>query len=156
MIRKARMEDVPKIQKMLELSARKGELLPRPLGEIYDSIRDFMVRVGRQGQLIGCCALHPTWENLGEVRSLMVKDEARGQGRGRELVEHCLQEARELGIRQVFALTFNPEFFQKIGFVSISKSMLPHKIWADCIRCIHFPDCKEEALWIELESNSLH
>ena len=156
MIRKARMEDVPKIQKMLELSARKGELLPRPLGELYDSIRDFMVCVGPRERLIGCCALHPTWENLGEIRSLVVKEEARKQGMGQSLVSRCLEEARELGIRQVFVLTFNPDFFQRIGFVTISKSMLPHKIWADCIRCIHFPDCKEEALRIELEAYSLH
>jgi len=156
MIRKARMDDVPKIQKMLEISARKGELLPRPLGELYDSVRDFMVCTGKGDDLLGCCALHPAWEGLGEIRSLMVMEESRGQGIGRELVNHCLEEAVELGIQRIFVLTYNPEFFEKSGFVPVSKAMLPHKIWADCVRCIHFPDCKEESLWIEVESETRH
>lgn len=150
MIRKARMEDVPEIQKMLEASARKGELLPRALGELYDSVRDFLVCCDQAGQLIGCCSLHPTWEDLGEIRSLVIREESHRNGYGSRLVNHCLSEAEELGIQRVFALTFNPSFFQKIGFVPVSKTMLPHKIWTDCIRCIHFPDCKEQALWIEL------
>jgi amino-acid N-acetyltransferase len=150
MIRKARMEEVPGLQKMLEVSARKGELLPRSLGELYDSVRDFQVCVDKQGKIAGCCALHPTWEELGEIRSLVVNEEARGRGIGKNLVDHCFEEARKLGIRRVFVLTFNPQFFQNMHFVPISKSRLPHKIWADCVRCIHFPDCKEEALWIEL------
>ena len=151
MIRKARMEDVTRIQKMLEMSARKGELLPRALAELYDSIRDFMVFTSEAGQLLGCCALHPSWEELGEIRSLMVREEARRQGIGRLLVGRCLAEASELGIRNVFVLTYNTGFFQQMGFTPVQKSMLPHKIWSDCIRCIHFPDCQEEALWIEIE-----
>jgi amino-acid N-acetyltransferase len=145
------MEDIPKIQKMLERSARKGELLARPLGELYDSLRDFNVCLDEKRQIIGCCALHTAWEDLGEIRSLIVKEERRLLGTGRRLVNFCLEEARGLGIRKVFVLTFNTDFFQKIGFSPVSKNMLPHKIWADCIRCIHFPDCKEEALWIPLE-----
>jgi amino-acid N-acetyltransferase len=151
MIRKARMEDIPKIQKMLERSARKGELLARPLGELYDSLRDFNVCLDEKKQIIACCALHTAWEDLGEIRSLFVKEERRQQGTGRRLVNFCMEEARELGIRKVFVLTFNTDFFQKIGFSPVSKNLLPHKIWADCLRCIHFPDCKEEALWIPLE-----
>ena len=152
MIRKARMADVVKIQKMLEMSARQGELLPRPLSELYDSIRDFQVSLDEKKQLVGCCSLHPTWEDLGEIRSLIIKEEARNKGIGRMLVKRCLDEAIELGIQRVFVLTFNASFFKKIGFTPVSKSMLPHKIWADCVRCIHFPDCKEEALWIEPET----
>ncbi len=151
MIRKARMEDVPGIQKMLERSARKGELLPRPLGELYDFLRDYVVCIDENHQPIGCCALHTTWENLGEIRSLIVHEELRKQGTGRRLVAYCLDEARSLGIRKVFVLTFNPDFFRNIGFAPVSKSLLPHKIWADCVRCVHFPDCQEEALWMELE-----
>ena len=150
MIRKARMNEVPQIQKTLEISARKGELLPRSLGELYDTIRDFQVFVDDQGKLLGCCALHPTWEDLGEIRSLVVSEEARKQGIGRSLVNLCLEEARELGMKRIFVLTFNPRFFQKMDFLRIEKSMLPHKIWAECIRCVHFPDCKEEALLLEL------
>lgn len=154
MIRKARMTEVPLIHKMLEIAARKGELLPRSLGELYDSIRDFQVCAGEQGQLLGCCALHPTWEDLGEIRSLVVSEKARKQGIGRNLVNRCLEEGRELGMQRIFVLTFNSPFFQRLEFVPISKSLLPHKIWAECIRCVHFPDCKEESLMLELPKDS--
>ncbi len=149
MIRKARVTEVPQIHKALEISARKGELLPRSLGELYDSIRDFQVYTDVQDRLLGCCALHPTWEDLGEIRSLVVNEEARRKGIGRSLVNRCLEEARELGLRRIFVLTYNARFFQNMQFEPIPKSMLPHKIWAECIRCIHFPDCKEEALLLE-------
>ncbi len=150
MIRKARMTDVPQIHKLLELSSRKGELLPRSLGELYDCVRDFHVYIDSNETIIGCCALHPSWEDLGEIRSLIVKEEARSNRIGQNLVARCLEEAGEMGIQRIFVLTFNPHFFEKCGFTSISKSMLPHKIWAECIRCVHFPDCKEQALWLEL------
>ena len=154
MIRKARMNEVPQIHKALEVSARKGELLPRSLGELYDTIRDFQVYVDDQGKLLGCCALHPTWEDLGEIRSLVVSEETRKKGIGRSLVNLCLEEARELGMRRIFVLTYNPGFFQTMDFLPVAKSMLPHKIWAECIRCIHFPDCREEALLLDLEKGS--
>ena len=150
MIRKARMEDVPRIQKLLETSSRKGELLARPLGELYDSIRDFQVYLNDRKRIIACCALHPAWEDLGEIRSLIVQEDLRNQGIGRRLVAACTEEAGQLGIRNLFVLTFRPDFFESIGFSPVSKNMLPHKIWADCVRCVHFPDCKEEALWMEL------
>ena len=153
MIRKARMTEVPLIYKALEISARNGELLPRSLGELYDSIRDFQVYTNEQGRLLGCCALHPTWEDLGEIRSLVVSEEERRKGIGRRLVNRCLEEARELGMQRIFVLTFNAPFFQGLQFVPVSKSLLPHKIWAACIRCVHFPDCREEALMLELEKN---
>lgn len=146
MIRIARMQDMRDIQKMLEASARKGELLPRSLGELYDSVRDFKVYTDKKGTLIGFCALHPTWEDLGEIRSLFIREAYRRQGIARELVFSCLEDARALGIQRVFTLTFNPAFFQKLGFTPIDKAALPHKIWVDCIHCVHFPDCKEKAL----------
>lgn len=154
MIRRARMTEVPLIFKMLEISARKGELLPRSLGELYDSIRDFQVYEDELGQLLGCCALHPTWEDLGEIRSLVVNEKARKKGIGRNLVKRCLEEGKELDMRRIFVLTFNSVFFQRLEFTPISKSLLPHKIWAECIRCIHFPDCKEQALMLELQKDA--
>ncbi len=129
--------------------------MPRSLSELYDSIRDFQVFLDGKERILGFCALHPTWESLGEIRSLFVREEVRRRGIGRELVSKCLEEGREIGIHRVFVLTFNPAFFQKLGFSPVDKAMLPHKIWADCIHCIHFPDCKEQALWIHLDSPSL-
>ncbi len=146
MIRQGQMKDMREIQKLLEGSARKGELLPRSLGELYESARDFKVYMDSKGSIVGLCAIHPTWEELGEIRSLFVRETFRRQGIGRELVFSCLEDAKALGINKVFTLTFNPAFFQSLGFKVIDKAALPHKIWADCVRCIHFPDCKEKAL----------
>jgi amino-acid N-acetyltransferase len=140
------MKDMREIQKLLESSSRKGELLPRSLGELYESVRDFKVYTDKKGSIVGLCALHPTWEDLGEIRSLFVQESFRRQGIARQLVFSCLEEAKVLGVQRIFTLTFNPAFFQRLGFTTIDKAALPHKIWADCVRCIHFPDCKEKAL----------
>jgi amino-acid N-acetyltransferase len=146
MIRAAHIKDMREIQKLLESSSRRGELLPRSLGELYESVRDFKVYTDKKGSIVGLCALHPTWEDLGEIRSLFVQESFRRQGIARQLIFSCLEEAKTLGIQRIFTLTFNPAFFQRLGFTAIDKAALPHKIWADCVRCIHFPDCKEKAL----------
>jgi amino-acid N-acetyltransferase len=151
MIRSAQIKEMREIQKLLELSARKGELLPRSLGELYEAVRDFKVYVDKKGSIVGLCALHPTWEDLGEIRSLFVKEAFRRQGIARRLVSSCLEEARGIGIQRIFTLTFNPAFFLALGFTPIDKATLPHKIWADCVRCVHFPDCKEKALMYSWE-----
>ena len=113
MIRKANMLEAPKIYKLLELSARQGELLPRSLSELYDCIRDFHVFIDDRNELVGCCALDPTWEELGEIRSLIIREDARNKGLGRKLVAECLEEAAKLMIQRVFVLTYNPDFFKK-------------------------------------------
>jgi amino-acid N-acetyltransferase len=99
-----------------------------------------------QGDLVGACALHVCWEGLGEIRSLAVIEPQRGGGLGARLLELCVNEARELGLDRLFVLTYIPDYFEKQGFVPIEKSQLPHKIWADCIKCVNFPECGEEAL----------
>jgi len=144
-IKKAVLSDVREIQALVNAQASRNRMLPRSLHDLYDSLRDFQVaRLGRK--LAGTCALHITWEDLGEIRSLAVEEEHRNQGIGRTLVRRCLSEAKRLGIRRVFSLTYCPEFFTRLGFTPIDKAELPHKVWAECIRCHHFPDCKEEAL----------
>lgn len=129
--------------------AQKGEMLPRSQSELYENIRDFFV-VEDEGKVIGCCALHILWDNLAEVKSLAVDSSYQGKGIGRLLVNTCLDEARELGIRKVFALTFKPGFFEKLGFKLVDKDDLPRKVWGECIKCPLFPDCKEEAVILEL------
>jgi amino-acid N-acetyltransferase len=94
--------------------------------------------------------LHICWEDLAEVRSLAVDENYEGRGIGRQLVEACLQEAREIGLKKVFALTYKDQFFAKLGFRIIEKSELPHKIWGDCIKCAKFPECDEIAMSIKL------
>ena len=146
MIRKARMADVKAIQMLIAEYARKGDMLPRSLSEIYENLRDYFVCVEDGGGVIGSAAVHLMWEDLAEVRSLAVRDDRVGRGIGTKLVEACISEAIVLGITRVFALTYKPEFFEKLGFRRVDKSELPHKIWSDCLKCSKFPDCDEVAL----------
>ena len=145
MIRKARAEDVPAIQKLVAYFAARGELLPRTLNEIYQHLRDFFV-CELHGEVVGIAALSLYWEDLAEVRSLAVAEGQGGKGLGAALVNACLEEAARLGIRRVFALTYRPGFFEKLGFQGIDKRALPQKIWKDCIRCAKFACCDEVAL----------
>ena len=150
MIRKARMKDVKAIQKLIAEYARKGDMLPRSLSEIYENLRDYFVYVQNGEEVIGAAAIHIMWEDLAEVRSLAVRDGDMGRGVGTKLVETCISEAIVLGIPRVFALTYKPDFFEKLGFVRVDKSQLPHKIWTDCLKCSKFPDCDEVALVSDL------
>lgn len=125
-------------------------MIPRSLNELYESIRDFLVSEDG-GAITGACALHILWEDLAEIRSLAVREEHQRMGTGRKLVRRCLSEARSLGIDRVFVLTYQPDFFKKLGFTDIEKSSLPQKIWGDCIRCPKFPECDEHALILDLK-----
>jgi len=146
MIRKALQRDVKFIHQLLAKYGREGELLARPLTEIYEFLRDFVVAEDADGELVGVCSLHLVWEDLAEVRSLAVVQEAQGQGWGGRLVETCLSEAVTLGFVKVFALTYRPGFFARLGFKEVDKQKLPNKIWADCVKCVKFPDCDEIAM----------
>ena len=151
MIRKAWVLDVKNIHKLLSTFSDRGEILPRSLSEIYDNLRDYCIFCDeKQKTIIGTCAVHITWEDLAEIRSLAVKEEFTKRGIGRKLVESCIAEARELGIHRVFVLTYEREFFEKVGFHLVDKSSLPHKIWADCVKCVKFPDCDETAMMREI------
>lgn len=149
-IRKAKTSDVAEMQRLINSFADRGELLPRSLNQLYEDIRDFIV-LEDEGRIVGTCALHVNWGDLAEVKSLTVDSHLQGQGMGRQLVEWCLAEAKELGISRVFALTYKPEFFRKLGFRIIDKSELPHKVWSECINCVKFPDCGEIAVARDLE-----
>lgn len=149
MIRKARIPDVPAIQNLVNSFANNNEMLPRSLNAIYENIRDFLV-VDEDNHIIACCALHITWGDLAEVKSLAVDSSVQGKGYGKLLVESCLNEAREMGVPAAFALTYKPGFFEKLGFEPVDKATLPHKIWSECINCPKFPDCGEEAVAIQL------
>jgi len=149
MVEKARIDDPPLILALVNYYADRQLMLPRSLNDIYECLRDFYVW-REEGELLGCVALHVSWQGLGEVRSLAVREEAAGRGIGRRLVQSCLDEARALGMHRVFALTHVPEFFERIGFQRYPKESLPHKVWADCLNCPKFPDCDEVALVLDL------
>jgi len=146
MIRKARMSDVKGIQQLIAEYARKGDMLPRSLADIYENLRDYFVFEEVGGELAGSAAIHIMWEDLAEVRSLAVREGKMRRGIGTQLVESCISEAIVLGIDRVFALTYKPEFFEKLGFHVVDKAELPQKIWTDCLKCSKFPDCDEVAL----------
>jgi amino-acid N-acetyltransferase len=144
-VRKARAADVPGMQRLIAHFAARGELLPRTLNELYVHLRDFFVCVVGS-EVIGICALSLYWEDLAEVRTLAVREEHGGKGLGAALVAACLDEAARLGVRRVFALTYRPGFFGRLGFREIDKRELPQKIWKDCIKCAKFANCDEVAL----------
>jgi amino-acid N-acetyltransferase len=149
-IRRARIADAEQIQRLINQFADEERLLPRSLSEIYDNLRDFSVYEGADQQISGVCALHICWEGLAEIRSLAVTTKERDKGIGRQLIEACLGDARELGISRLFLLTYIPPYFERMGFRPVDKATLPHKIWTDCVRCVKFPDCAETAMILDL------
>ena len=147
MIRKAQIKDASKIHRLINSFAKLDLMMPRSLNEIYENIRDFWVSLDKNNKLIGCVALHIVgWDNLAEIRSLAVEKKYQKKGEGRLLIQACLEEAVDLHIDRVFALSYKPKFFKKFGFTIIDKAKLPHKVWAECSNCPKFPDCNEIGL----------
>ncbi len=149
-IEKARIGDGPQIHQLINTFADRGEMLARPLSEIYENIRDFFVV--REGErVVACAALHVNWEDLAEIKSVAVAEEYQRKGIGDRLIQACLKEARDLGISTIFCLTYKPEFFGTVGFNQVEKMTLPHKVWNECYRCSKFPNCDEVAMVCRLE-----
>jgi len=149
-VERATVKDVEQMHKLINYYADRGEMLARPLSEIYENIRDyFVVRDGER--VVACTALHVNWLDLAEIKSLAVSEDNLRQKIGAKLVESCLEEAKELGIATVFCLTYKPAFFERFGFSQVDKAELPRKVWTECYRCPKFPDCNEVALVQKLE-----
>ena len=149
MIRKATIDDIKDMQELINFYAKQDRMLPRSLNELYENIRDFFV-YEEAGKILGCCALHIAWENLAEVKSLAVGEASQKKGIGAMLVKQALEDAKKLKVKKVFALTYVPKFFEKLGFKRIEHTELPHKIWSECIKCVKFPDCAENALALDI------
>ncbi len=144
-VEKARISNVPQMHKLINYFADKGEMLARPISEIYENIRDFFV-VREDDKVLGCVALGVMWHDLAEIKSLAVLEKYQRQGIGEALVIACLRDAVELVIPTVFCLTYKPAFFEKLGFSLVNKDALPRKVWGECYRCPKYPDCDEIAL----------
>ena len=144
-IDKARIADVAGIHKMVNKFADSGQMLHRPLAELYEHIRDFYV-IRENEKVIACAALHVSWADLAEIKSLAVDTAFHHKRLGYRLVQTCVNEANDLGIEMVFSLTYFPEFFEKCGFSRAEKSSLPHKVWGECYHCPKFPNCDETAV----------
>jgi len=150
-VEKATIADVEHMHRLINYFADRDEMLPRPLSDIYEGIRDYFV-VRKGGRMVGCAALHVMWSDLAEVKSVAVSEDSQRQGVGSRLVEACLAEARHLGLPIVFCLTYKPTFFEKFGFSQVDKMQLPRKVWTECYHCSKFPDCDEVALICSLET----
>jgi amino-acid N-acetyltransferase len=144
-IRKATMRDIPGLLRLINGYARDGIMLPRNEFELSEGIRDFTVADSGE-RLLGCAALHFYGPSIAEVRSLAVAPDAKGQGTGRLLMDALDREAREFGLDAVFAFTYVPGFFSKLGYVEVDRGDLPLKAWKDCLRCPKFQACDEFAV----------
>jgi len=148
---KAKLSDIPQMQALVTKEVKDGIILNRTEDEVATNIRSYVL-AKEDGKLVGYTALHIHSKRLAEIRSLIVDESYRGKNVGKRMVEFTLSEARALGVEEdVLVLTYLPLFFEKLNFNEINKEVIPeHKIWADCIKCIHFPVCNEVALVFKL------
>ena len=148
-VRKATVRDVATMARIINHWASQGIMLAKSHHQLYQYIRDFVVATYGD-TVIGCGALHVVWEDLAEVRSMAVVEGWHGKGVGRLMLAHLLDEARNLGLPHVFALTYRQSFFERAGFRVVPHESLPHKIWGDCLNCPKFPNCDEIAMTLDL------
>ena len=145
-LRKAKLSDIPAMQAMVIKEVQDGVILKRENDEVATNIRSYILAF-KDEELVGYGALHIHSTTLSEIRSLIVKEGVRGLGVGKKIVQYCMQEAKELEVKEILVLTYIAEFFKKLGFKEIEKESIPeHKIWLDCVKCIHFPVCNEISL----------
>jgi amino-acid N-acetyltransferase len=151
---KATLADARDIHDLVNLFAQRGDMLPRTMGEVYENLRDFYVARAPDGSFLGCVALHLMWSDLAEVKSLAVAEAAQGGGIGSALVRACIDEARSLELERVFALTYRPGFFERLGFEIADVMTLPRKVWNECYRCPKFPTCSEIDVVLDLKGGA--
>jgi len=143
---KAKLSNIHDMRELILPEIENGVILDRSEDEIATNIRSYMLAY-KGKELVGFNALHIHTSSLAEIRSLIVIESMRGHKIGEKLVKKALEEAEQLGIQRVLSLTYKQSFFERLGFVEIPKESLPeHKIWADCIKCKHFPVCNEVSL----------
>ncbi|AHF09690.1 MULTISPECIES: N-acetyltransferase [Dehalobacter] len=148
--RHAKLSDVEDIISLINYYAEQGLMLPRTRSALYEGIREVIVAV-EDDRIVGTGALHITWDDLAEIRALAVEESYRGKGLGRKIVELLLEEAKELHCPKVFTLTYQVDFFKHMGFEITEKDSMPHKVWKECINCVKFPNCDENALILYLK-----
>ena len=144
--RKPNFDDIEQIFTLINDYASEGTMLPKSRSTLYETIRDMIVAVDETKKVIGVGALHITWNELAEIRSMAVNREYTRKGIGAQIVKMLIAEGKSFGVKQFFTLTYKPGFFQTLGFHTITKEELPHKIWRECIECPKFPNCDEIAM----------
>ncbi len=153
-IRRARLPDVASIVAVTREFGQEGIMIPLSMGDTLERLRSFLVACvpdgTPDGKIIGCVAVDATWDLLVEIRSLAVERKSHKSGVGRLLLEAALRDAEEFGAKEIFTLTYVPEFFAKFGFEIINRDTLPHKVWLVCVKCPKFPDCGEVAMKLRI------
>jgi amino-acid N-acetyltransferase len=145
--RKATMADIPAVHGLINEYATQGLMLRRPMLYLYESVRDFVVAVDEAtGEVVGVGGLHIIWEDLAEVRSLAVKPGLTGKGVGKGIVDFLIEEGKAMGLKRLFALTYQQAFFDRCGFHVVQKETLPQKVWKECVYCDRFHNCDEIAV----------
>ncbi len=144
-VRRARVADVQRLYELINHYAAYGDMLPKTLDHLYRRVREFKV-ADAGGEVVGCSALQILWHDLAEIVSLTVHPDFRGRSLGRYLVEAQMDEARQLGMPVVVALTLKPAFFSRLGFREVPRLHLPHKIWQECTVCFKQECCDEVAM----------
>lgn len=147
--RKATFSDVESILKLINGYAGQGLMLARSRNTLYEGLREFVL-AEEDGEVVGVAALHLVWDELAEIRALAVHPDKIKSGIGRTIVEMLTEEAKELGVKTLFALTYQPGFFRKLNFNEVEKDSVPQKMWKECINCPKFPNCDEIAMVKEL------
>lgn len=143
--RTATFRDVESIHKIVNAYAEQGIMLARSRNSIYETLRDFVLAEDK-GEVVGVGALHLIWDELAEIRAMAISPEYVGKGVGMSIVQQLMEEARRLGVKTLFALTYQPDFFAKASFHVVPKEQLSQKVWKDCINCSKFPNCDEIAV----------
>lgn len=144
--RKAKFDDIEAIFNLVSNYASQGIMLQRSRNSLYETLRDMIVAVSDDGEVVGVGGLHIIWDRLAEVRTMAVSPKMTRHGIGAEIVKRLIAEGTELGVEKFFTLTYKPGFFQTLGFETITKEELPHKVWKECIDCPKFPNCDEIAM----------
>ena len=126
--------------------ATDGVMLARSRNTLYETLRDMIVAIDDEGKVVGVGGLHIIWDRLAEIRTMAVAPDMTRQGIGAEIVRRLIEEGDVFGVEKYFTLTYKPGFFQKLGFQTITKEELPHKVWKECIDCPKFPNCDEIAM----------
>jgi amino-acid N-acetyltransferase len=151
-VRKARTADVAAMHAIINHYAEKQLMLPKTNLQLYENLRDYSVAVETEASelVLGCGALHIYWEDLAEIRALSVAPGTVHKGIGSLLVEALIEEARDLGINQVFLFTYVPDFFGRFGFIRVEHGSMPLKVYNECFHCPKFNKCDELAMVLHL------
>jgi len=149
-IRKASVDDVDVILKLVNYYAEKELLLRKSAFKVYTKLQNFYI-AETEKKVVGCVSLVVLWEDLAEICSLAVDEHYLRRGIGKKLVNKCIEQAKLLKVTKIIALTYKDKFFEKIGFHFVDKNIFPRKLMWECLECPKLDECDELAYLMNLE-----